>query len=109
MSPTSDIKPMSASRSLSLSGSEGDIKPFRSRKAIHDSDQMEDVSPKSNGSGSDDSDDEDDDEQFQQIDMNALRQRGKGAYYCPKGRQCDKGGVDKEGNLVRFDRNSSFM
>ncbi|KAG5925300.1 hypothetical protein E4U42_004430 [Claviceps africana] len=50
----------------------------------------------------------DDDEQFQSIDMDALRQRGKGVYFCPKGVKCDKGGVDKDGNLVVFDRNSSF-
>ncbi|KAG5982957.1 hypothetical protein E4U55_001057 [Claviceps digitariae] len=50
----------------------------------------------------------DDDEQFQSIDMAALRQRGKGVYFCPKGVKCDKGGVDKDGNLVVFDRNSSF-
>ncbi|KAG6304111.1 hypothetical protein E4U09_000020 [Claviceps aff. purpurea] len=59
-------------------------------------------------SSDDDDDDDEEDEQFQSIDMNALRQRGKGVYYCPKGVKCDKGGVDKDGNLVVFDRNSSF-
>ncbi|KAM5346714.1 hypothetical protein ACJ41O_009719 [Fusarium nematophilum] len=63
-------------------------------------------SPPGNASGSDDSDDED--EQFAKIDMDALKQRGKGSYYCPLGHRCDKGGVDKEGKLVLFDRNSSF-
>ncbi|KAK5995125.1 hypothetical protein PT974_03519 [Cladobotryum mycophilum] len=53
-------------------------------------------------------DDDDDEEQFSRIDMEALRQRGKGTYYCPKGQRCDKGGVDKDGHLVLFDRNSSF-
>ncbi|KAI9151683.1 hypothetical protein HJFPF1_08892 [Paramyrothecium foliicola] len=107
-SPGSDSKSFPPSRSLSFSG-EVDTKALRSRKSLHDSDPHEDTSPHGNASESDESDDDDDDEQFQQIDMNALRQRGKGAYYCPKGRHCDKGGVDKEGNLVRFDRNSSFM
>lgn len=40
--------------------------------------------------------------------MEALKQRGKGSYYCPMGHRCDKGGVDKDGKLVVFDRNSSF-
>ncbi|RBR22602.1 uncharacterized protein FIESC28_04397 [Fusarium coffeatum] len=60
-----------------------------------------------NASGSDDSG-EDEDEQFSKIDMDALKQRGKGSYYCPLGLRCDKGGVDKDGKLVLFDRNSSF-
>lgn len=59
------------------------------------------------GSASNDSD-ESDDEQFQSVDMEALRQRGKGSYSCPKGTQCKKGGVDKDGQLIVFDRNSSF-
>ncbi|KAG6006210.1 hypothetical protein E4U21_007249 [Claviceps maximensis] len=50
-------------------------------------------------SGSDCSSSEDD-EQFQSIDMDALRQRGKGVYLCPKGLKCDKGGVDKDGKLA---------
>ncbi|RSL62514.1 hypothetical protein CEP54_005686 [Fusarium duplospermum] len=64
-------------------------------------------SPGPNASASDDSE-EDEDEQFAKIDMEALKQRGKGSYYCPLGHRCDKGGVDKEGKLVLFDRNSSF-
>ncbi|KAF7532669.1 hypothetical protein G7Z17_g13609 [Cylindrodendrum hubeiense] len=64
-------------------------------------------SPGDNASMSDDSE-EDEDEQFARIDMEALKQRGKGSYYCPLGHRCDKGGVDKDGNLVLFDRNSSF-
>ncbi|KAJ4263850.1 hypothetical protein NW762_005886 [Fusarium torreyae] len=64
-------------------------------------------SPGGNASDSDDSE-EDEDEQFSKIDMEALKQRGKGSYYCPLGLRCDKGGVDKEGQLVLFDRNSSF-
>lgn len=51
---------------------------------------------------------EDEDEQFARIDMDALKQRGKGSYYCPLGHKCDKGGVNKDGDLVHFDRNSSF-
>ncbi|KAM0439932.1 hypothetical protein ACHAPT_001030 [Fusarium lateritium] len=64
-------------------------------------------SPGPNASASDDSE-EDEDEQFAKIDMEALKQRGKGSYYCPLGFRCDKGGVDKDGKLVLFDRNSSF-
>ncbi|KAF5017172.1 hypothetical protein F66182_10928 [Fusarium sp. NRRL 66182] len=64
-------------------------------------------SPSGNASGSDGSG-EDEDEQFNKIDMDALKQRGKGSYYCPLGLRCDKGGVDKDGQLVLFDRNSSF-
>ncbi|KAI5464725.1 hypothetical protein BGZ63DRAFT_421725 [Mariannaea sp. PMI_226] len=56
---------------------------------------------------SDGSDDEEE-EIFSTIDMDALKQRGKGSYYCPLGHRCDRGGVDKSGNLVLFDRNSSF-
>ena len=57
--------------------------------------------------GSDD-DSDDDEELFSNINMSALSQRGKGKYFCPKGPRCDKGGVDKDGELVLFDRNSSF-
>lgn len=65
------------------------------------------ASPGGNASSSEDSG-EDEDEQFSKIDMDALKQRGKGSYYCPLGLRCDKGGVDKDGKLVLFDRNSSF-
>ncbi|KAF7559996.1 hypothetical protein G7046_g4154 [Stylonectria norvegica] len=65
------------------------------------------ISSPGNDSSSDDLGD-DEDEHFAKIDMDALKQRGKGSHYCPLGHRCDKGGVDKEGNLVLFDRNSSF-
>ncbi|KPM33880.1 hypothetical protein AK830_g12692 [Neonectria ditissima] len=65
------------------------------------------TSPDDNMSMTDDSG-EDEDEQFARIDMDALKQRGKGSYYCPLGHRCDKGGVNKDGDLVLFDRNSSF-
>jgi hypothetical protein len=65
------------------------------------------ASPGGNASASEDSGG-DEDEQFSKIDMDALKQRGKGSYHCPLGLRCDKGGVDKEGKLVIFDRNSSF-
>lgn len=84
--------------------SDGEHRAFKARKLLPDNAHTvieEEISE------SDDSDD-DDEEQFARIDMEALRQRGKGAYYCPKGHRCDKGGVDKDGNLVLFDRNSSF-
>lgn len=59
--------------------------------------------------GDDDgSSDESDLEIFGDINMEALQTRGKGEHMCPKGRRCDKGGVDREGRLVVFDRNSSF-
>lgn len=51
----------------------------------------------------------DDEELFAGFDINRLKQRGKGAYTCPKGLKCDKGGVDKDGNIVLFDRNSAFL
>ncbi|KAL7938628.1 hypothetical protein V8C35DRAFT_83212 [Trichoderma chlorosporum] len=56
----------------------------------------------------DESDDYSDENEFAGINMKALKQRGKGKYYCPRGHYCDKGGVDKHGNLILFDRNSSF-
>ena len=37
-----------------------------------------------------------------------LKQRGKGSYTCPQGTKCKKGGVDKNGNLRIFTRNSEF-
>lgn len=55
-----------------------------------------------------DSDEYSDDSLFAGINLKALKQRGKGKYYCPRGHRCDKGGVDKSGNLILFDRNSSF-
>ncbi|KAJ3486322.1 hypothetical protein NLG97_g6642 [Lecanicillium saksenae] len=55
-----------------------------------------------------DSESDGDEELFASIDMDALKQRGKGSYTCPKGKRCDKGGVDKDGNVIVFDRNSSF-
>jgi hypothetical protein len=55
-----------------------------------------------------DSDDYDDESLFAGINLKALKQRGKGKYFCPRGHHCDKGGVDKHGNLILFDRNSSF-
>lgn len=64
------------------------------------------LSPVSNASGGEDSEDED--ELFAKINLEGLKQRGKGSYQCPLGHRCDKGGVDKHGRLVVFDRNSSF-
>lgn len=74
-------------------------------QSIHSS-QMQIDSPHSQQSD-DDSDSEDDEELFLSIDMDALKQRGKGTYYCPKGMRCEKGGVEN-GALVLFDRNSAF-
>ena len=108
ISPFCDAK-MSFSESMSFS-SGGDATQFSSNKHLAPGkNHMGRTSLDHNGgdiTGSDES--SDDDEQFQSIDMEALRQRGKGVYLCPKGHRCDKGGVDKDGNLVIFDRNSSF-
>lgn len=92
-----------SSKSMSVS-SDGGERSFKARKLLPDSHVQlhADI-----GHRSDDSDDSDD-EMFLDIDMEALRQRGKGTYSCPKAFQCKKGGIDKEGNLVIFDRNSSF-
>jgi hypothetical protein len=64
-------------------------------------------SPEEDDSGSDVSDG--DDELFAKLDMEALKSRGKGNHVCPKGPQCTKGGVDKDGSMIVFDRNSSFV
>lgn len=77
------------------------------RRMLPGAPQTDHVSPPDDGSGSDDSDDEDD-ERFSQEKMDALKTRGKGNHQCPKGHLCTKGGVDKDGNLVQFDRNSAF-
>ncbi|EGX93136.1 hypothetical protein CCM_04508 [Cordyceps militaris CM01] len=60
------------------------------------------------GKEEDSDSDSGDEELFDSIDMEALKQRGKGSHTCPKGLRCDKGGVDKDGNVIIFDRNSSF-
>lgn len=98
----------SISRTLSVGSDGRDITQFVPRKILPDKSQVGNFHLEQDESGSDDSSDDDDDEQFQKIDMEALRQRGKGVYICPKSLKCDKGGVDKDGNIVVFDRNSSF-
>ena len=40
--------------------------------------------------------------------MSALSTRGKGAYNCPLGTKCRKGGVHSSGELVVFERNCAF-
>ncbi|KAH7113372.1 hypothetical protein EDB81DRAFT_825388 [Dactylonectria macrodidyma] len=86
-----------------------DVKVHSSQKMLTIS-QMSPTSPPSPGNIAPMSDNsgQDEDEQFARIDMEALKQRGKGSYYCPRGHRCDKGGVDKDGHLVLFGRNSSF-
>lgn len=67
------------------------------------------VSEQMDLSNEDDSEsDTGDEDLFAGINMDALKQRGKGSHICPKGTRCDKGGVDKDGNVIVFDRNSSF-
>jgi len=80
----------------------------RTRRSLPGGSHKDQRSPKDHGSGSEASDDGDE-ELFQSIDMAALGNRGKGSYYCPKAHACTKGGVDKFGNLVAFERNSSFV
>ncbi|KAI1025906.1 hypothetical protein LB503_006925 [Fusarium chuoi] len=105
--PTIKSEPSGWSRSFS-GGNTMDGGARESQRAMLASRSTDDApSPGGNLSISEDSGD-DEDEQFSKIDMDALKQRGKGSYYCPLGHRCDKGGVDKEGRLVVFDRNSSF-
>jgi hypothetical protein len=44
----------------------------------------------------------------QSTPMNSLAVRGKGQYTCPEGRNCTKGGVQANGEVVVFERNSAF-
>lgn len=37
-----------------------------------------------------------------------IRTRGKGVYTCPKGLNCDKGGVNDNGEMIVFKQNSAF-
>jgi len=37
-----------------------------------------------------------------------LKSRGKGHYTCPRGTACDKGGVQINGQLTVYERNSAF-
>src|SRR6266480_7187827 len=39
--------------------------------------------------------------------LEQLKPRGKGRYFCPHGKSCDKGGVTN-GQLKEFNRNSDF-
>ena len=106
ISQSCDTNMSSVSEAMSLN-SEEDSTHSGSRKLLPDQSQMSHASLKC-GDMSGPEDSSDDDEQFASIDMEALRQRGRGSYLCPKGLKCDKGGVDKDGNLVFFDWNSSF-
>lgn len=45
---------------------------------------------------------------FDEIDLAQLRNRGKGIYRCSYGKNCTKGGVDRNGNIVIFERNCMF-
>lgn len=104
ISPFVDTKLSLSSKSLSIS-SDAEARAFKARRLLPDTHAQMQASL---GHRSDESADSSDDELFLDIDMDALRQRGKGSYSCPKAYQCKKGGVDKDGNLVIFDRNSSF-
>ncbi|KAK7905479.1 hypothetical protein LTR67_000201 [Exophiala xenobiotica] len=41
-------------------------------------------------------------------DSKNLSSRGKGKHVCHYGHNCDKGGVQPDGSLVVFERNSAF-
>ena len=87
---------------------------LRSRQLLPETPHMPEISqmtitpPRGPTSDVEESSDDDDEKFNKIINMEKLKQRGKGSYFCPKGKKCDKGGVDKSGNLVKFDRNSSF-
>lgn len=105
ISPFDDMKPLSIPQaSLNLD----DSRPRTRRTLPGGGSHRGQKSPRDHGSGSEASDDGDD-ELFQSIDMAALGNRGKGSYFCPKRHKCTKGGVDKLGNLIAFERNSSFV
>ncbi|RDA84596.1 hypothetical protein CP532_6045 [Ophiocordyceps camponoti-leonardi (nom. inval.)] len=120
---TSSISPFCdatmSNKSMSVS-SDGDQRSFKTRKLLPDSHVLQQQQQQQQqlhaaaasavadvNHRSDDSDETDDD-LFPDNDMDALRTRGKGTYSCPKALRCTKGGVDKDGNLIIFDRNSSF-
>lgn len=42
------------------------------------------------------------------VDANQLGQRGKGRHTCPHAFRCNKGGVNPDGTMVIFERNSDF-
>lgn len=75
--------------------------------------KQEHSSPPGEDSASEMSEDEEEEEAeedaFAKIDMEALKSRGKGNHTCPKGKRCTKGGIDKDGELIVFDRNSAFV
>lgn len=79
---------------------------FNDRPSISSSQMEVDTPP----AQLDDNDSGSDDEEglFDSIDMDALKQRGKGTYTCPKGLRCEKGGVEN-GMVVIFDRNSAYL
>ena len=42
------------------------------------------------------------------VDANHLGQRGKGRHTCPHAFRCTKGGLNADGTMVIFERNSTF-
>ena len=44
----------------------------------------------------------------QSMQMDPLSARGKGQYTCPEGRRCTKGGLQPNGTMIVFERNSAF-
>ncbi|TFB07766.1 hypothetical protein CCMA1212_000571 [Trichoderma ghanense] len=107
--PTAAAAAAAAAASASVATSESAATPRAAESPISVATPASDATPTAaTPIEQDDSDDYSDENQFAGINMKALKQRGKGKYYCPRGHHCDKGGVDKQGNLVLFDRNSSF-
>ncbi|ODA82234.1 hypothetical protein RJ55_00741 [Drechmeria coniospora] len=103
ISPYCETKSPMSSKSLSMVR-DGERRAVKARKLLPDRNSQAHVNVAQKSPDSDDSEDD----MFPHINMEALRQRGKGSYSCPKSYQCRKGGVDRDGNLVIFDRNSSF-
>ncbi|KAH7319747.1 hypothetical protein B0I35DRAFT_219240 [Stachybotrys elegans] len=121
---SAEIEPLSPPSSTTMATSPAaskvpsageDFTPFKGRQVLPDPTKPEAGSPPTDEKSAalaaalamDDSDD--DDTKFLNIDMAMLEKRGKGSYRCPKAFRCDKGGVDKDGKIVMFDRNSAFI
>lgn len=82
-----------------------DPRALKARKVRQEGGQIRSASPADDMSDSGESSSG----MFDNINMDALKHRGKGAYSCPKGMSCNRGGVSREGKIVIFDRNSSFV
>ena len=50
-----------------------------------------------------------DKDHFANFNLDQWKRRGKGDYYCPRKYECTKGGVNADGELVKFERNSAYV